>query len=390
MSNKMIKKAAACTLSAVMAVGLVAVTDAPKTTNVSAATKKVKKLSFKKKGYVMKSAGRWMNVRIRLNFSPKSSKTKNLTYKTSNKKIATVSKTGILRTKKKGTVTITAIAKNNKKAKATMTLTVGKVVKTLKFKEGTKKTVTAGSKFTLHPTYKPKDAATKAVTWKSSNTKVATVSSKGKVTTKKDGTVTITATAKDAGKKKATFKVTVKKKAVTPAKPTTETLIPVATGNGKVKLSGIDPKASQYVLKYKDNSVTISAKEAKEALGYLDNPESGYQAWVNTSYREKGFVSVSGKGNTKTVTLTANTKYAGKYEVTVTEVSVGKEYKVHAKRVTTGGTRDITVTVNNGVVTAKNDKTGVKYTAQKENGKYSIELPESIGNNVTIIQTVAK
>lgn len=381
MSNKMIKKATACTLSAVMAFGLVAVTDAPKTTNVSAATKKVKKLSFKKKGYVMKSAGRWMNVRIRLNFSPKSSKTKNLTYKTSNKKIATVSKTGILRTKKKGTVTITAIAKNNKKAKATMTLTVGKVVKTLKFKEGTKKTVTAGSKFTLHPTYKPKDAATKAVTWKSSNTKVATVSSKGKVTTKKDGTVTITATAKDAGKKKATFKVTVKKKP--------ETLTPVASGNGKVKLSGIDPKASQYVLKYKDNSVTISAKEAKEALGYLDNPESGYQAWVNTSYREKGFVSVSGKDNTKTVTLTANTKYAGKYEVTVTKVT-GKVYKVHAERKATGGTRDITVTVNNGVVTAKNDKTGVEYTAQKENGKYSIELPESIGNNVTIIQTVAK
>lgn len=390
MSNKMIKKATACTLSAVMAFGLVAVTDAPKTTNVSAATKKVKKLSFKKKGYVMKSAGRWMNVRIRLNFSPKSSKTKNLTYKTSNKKIATVSKTGILRTKKKGTVTITAIAKNNKKAKATMTLTVGKVVKTLKFKEGTKKTVTAGKKFTLHPTYSPKKASTKAVTFKSSNKKVATVTSKGKVTAKKAGKVTITATCKDAGKKKATFKVTVKKKAVTPAKPTTETLIPVATGSGKVKLSGIDPKASQYVLKYKDNSVTISAKEAKEALGYLDNPESGYQAWVNTSYREKGFVLVSGKGNTKTVTLTANTKYAGKYEVTVTEVNVGKEYKVHAERKDTRGTRDITVTVNNGVVKAKNDKTDVEYTAQKEKGKYSIELPESIGSNVTIIQTVAK
>ena len=387
MSNKMIKKATACTLSAVMAFGLVAVTDAPKTTNVSAATKKVKKLSFKKKGYVMKSAGRWMNVRIRLNFSPKSSKTKNLTYKTSNKKIATVSKTGILRTKKKGTVTITAIAKNNKKAKATMTLTDGKVVNTLKFKEGTKKTVTAGSKFTLHRTYKPKDAATKAVTWKSSNTKVATVSSKGKVTTKKDGTVTITATAKDAGKKKATFKVTVKKKP--------ETLTPVASGNGKVKLSGIDPKASQYVLKYKGNSVTIAAKEAKEALGYLEDPASGYKAWLNTSHREEGFVSVLGKGKTKTVTLTANTKYDGTYEVTVTEVTVtgvtvGKGYKVHAKRVATGGTCDITVTVNNGVVTAKNDKTGVEYKAQKENGKYSIELPESIGNNVTITQKFAK
>ena len=88
--------------------------------------------------------------------------------------------------------------------------------------------------------------------------------------------------------------------------------------------------------------------------------------------------------------MTANTKYAGKYEVTITKVAVGKEYKVHAERKATGGTRDITVTVNNGVVTAKNDKTGVEYTAQKENGKYSIELPESIGNYVTIIQTVAK
>ena len=387
MSNKIIKKAAACGLSAVMAFGLVAVTEAPKTANVSAATKKVKKLSFKKKGYVISVPGHWMNAKTRLKFSPKSAKTYKLKYKTSNKKIATISKNGIIRAKKKGTVTITAIAKNNKKAKATMTLTVGKVVKTLKFKEGTKKTVTAGSKFTLHPTYKPKDAATKAVTWKSSNTKVATVSSKGKVTTKKDGTVTITATAKDAGKKKATFKVTVKKKP--------ETLTPVASGNGKVKLSGIDPKASQYVLKYKGNSVTIAAKEAKEALGYLEDPASGYKAWLNTSHREEGFVSVLGKGKTKTVTLTANTKYDGTYEVTVTEVTVtgvtvGKGYKVHAKRVATGGTCDITVTVNNGVVTAKNDKTGVEYKAQKENGKYSIELPESIGNNVTITQKFAK
>ena len=36
------------------------------------------------------------------------------------------------------------------------------------------------------------------------------------------------------------------------------------------------------------------------------------------------------------------------------------------------------------------DKTGVEYKAQKENGKYSIELPESIGNNVTITQKFAK
>ena len=46
-----------------------------------------------------------------------------------------------------------------------------------------------------------------SVTWKSSNKKVATVSNKGKVTAKKAGTATITATN---GKKKYTCKVTVK------------------------------------------------------------------------------------------------------------------------------------------------------------------------------------
>ena len=393
--------------------GLVAVTDAPKTTNVSAATKKVKKLSFKKKGYVMKSAGRWMNVRIRLNFSPKSSKTKNLTYKTSNKKIATVSKTGILRTKKKGTVTITAIAKNNKKAKATMTLTVGKVVKTLKFKEGTKKTVTAGKKFTLHPTYSPKKASTKAVTFKSSNKKVATVTSKGKVTAKKAGKVTITATCKDAGKKKATFKVTVKKKAVTPAKPTTTTktttVTPVVSGN-KATLSGIDANATQYVVKRNGKEAIFSAADVQEALRYLGNPASAYKEWLATTLRTELFVTVEGtKGSaTKTVKVTnVNDQYNGEYTVTVTEEKAGTKYSVKAVKNSTSATRNIKVTVEpNGTVTAESDKYIVKsdktativtaknkenhhvYTAKKSNGKYTIELPASIGKDLTITQTV--
>ena len=410
MSNKMIKKAAACGLSAVMAFGLVAVTEAPKTTNVSAATKKVKKLSFKKKGYVMKSAGRWMNVRIRLNFSPKSSKTKNLTYKSSNKKIATVSKSGILRTKKKGTVTITAIAKNNKKAKATMTLTVGKVVKTLKFKEGTKATKTEGQKFTLHPTYKPSDAATKSVTWKSSNTKVATVSSKGVVTAKKAGNATITATAKDAGKKKATFKVTVKAKAVKPSTTTTTTTVkPVVSGN-KVTLSGIDASATQYVVKRNGKEAILSAADVKEALGYLGNPASAYKEWLATTSRTELFVTVEGtKGSaTKTVTVTnVNDQYNGEYTVTVTEVKARTEYNVKAVKTSTGATRNIKVTVaSNGTVTAESNKYKVvsdksatnvtitnkesnsTYTTKKSNGKYTIELPASIGKDVTITQTV--
>lgn len=408
MSNKMMKKAAACALSAVMAFSVVAVTDTAKTTNVNAATK-VKKLSFKKKGYVMKSPGRWMNVRLRLNYSPKSSKTKNLIYKTSNKKIATVSKKGILRTKKKGTVTITVIAKNNKKAKATMTLTVGKVVKTLKFKEGTKKTLTVGKKLKLHPTYKPSDASTKAVTWKTSNKKIATVTPYGTIKAKKAGKVTITATTKDAAKKKATFKVTVKKKAVKPTTTTKTTTVKANVSGNKATISGIDASATKYVVSRNGKEVIFTAADVKEALGYLSAPKTAYQKWLDTTTRTVGFVTVSGKkGATKTLTLmNTDTDYDGTYEATVTEETAGTKYKVVLVKEATGEIHNITVTVaSNGTVTAKsakytvvsdktatnititNNKTGNKYTTKKSNGKYTIELPASIGKDLTITQTV--
>ena len=55
------------------------------------------------------------------------------------------------------------------------------------------------------------NAANTAVTWKSSNTKVATVNSRGKVTAKSPGTATITCIAKDGSGQKATCKITVRK-----------------------------------------------------------------------------------------------------------------------------------------------------------------------------------
>ena len=66
-----------------------------------------------------------------------------------------------------------------------------------------------GKTLQLKATVTPDNATNKAVTWTSSNTKIATVSSTGKVTAKAAGTVTITCTAKDGSGKKATCKITV-------------------------------------------------------------------------------------------------------------------------------------------------------------------------------------
>ena len=394
MSNKIIKKAAACGLSAVMAFGLVAVTEAPKTANVSAATKKVKKLSFKKKGYVISLPGHWMNAKTRLKFSPKSAKTYKLKYKTSNKKIATISKNGIIRAKKKGTVTITAIAKNNKKAKATTKVTVGKVVKTLKFKEGKKKTVTAGKKFTLHPTYSPKKASTKAVTFKSSNKKVATVTSKGKVTAKKAGKVTITATCKDAKGKKAKFTVTVKA-APAPAKVVTP------------EYTGLVANADKYVLTRGKQTVEISAAQVKEALGYIADPAAGFKAWESKENFTLGVLSATGKGATKTATIKGTSNYDGKYTATVTKVS-DTEYAVVAKsekgqnhniKVTVAKDGTVTATSAKYVVTSDKNATNIVVkdaagkviaSATAKDGKYTVKLPADKAKDLTITQYVAK
>ena len=122
-----------------------------------------------------------------------------VTYTTSNKAIATVSSTGVVKGIKAGTVTITATTSTGLKTTCKVTVKAPSV-KFAKKSAVVYKGKTATVKATL--------AGVSSVTYKSSNTKIATVNSKtGTVKGIKAGTVTITATS---GKLKATYKLTVK------------------------------------------------------------------------------------------------------------------------------------------------------------------------------------
>lgn len=129
-----------------------------------------------------------------------------ITWTSSKKNVATVSSKGVVKAKKKGTAVITA--KYGKK-KLTCKVTVKQPVTSIKLSK-TSISLNEGKTYSLKTSIAPKNADNKAVVWKSSNTKIAIVSSKGIVTAKSAGTATITATAKDGSGKKSSCKVTIK------------------------------------------------------------------------------------------------------------------------------------------------------------------------------------
>lgn len=134
-----------------------------------------------------------------------------VTWKSSNSSVATISASGRVQAVAAGTAVITAAHKGSgKTAKCTVTVTEAKipVSKVTLNTNAIKWPVGRSGSFTA--TVLPSNATNKAVAWRSSNTKVATVSSTGKLTAVAPGMATITCTAQDGSGKYATCKVTVK------------------------------------------------------------------------------------------------------------------------------------------------------------------------------------
>ena len=148
---------------------------------------------------------------------------------------------------------------------------------------GLSKQIVAGKKLTLKAAVLPKTASNKKLLWKSSNTKVATVTQGGVVTLKKKTggkKVTITATATDGSKKYASWKITSMKGIVK-----------------KIKITGSKPVKAGKKLKLKAK-VTATKKANKKLLWISGNTK---YATVNA----KGIVTTKKSAKGKTVKITA-------------------------------------------------------------------------------------
>ena len=182
-------------------------------TNVTRKPVKVKKI---KVTGISKKIAAGKKVRLKAAVSPSNADNKAVTWKSSNKKVATVNSKGVVTMKKKSggkTVKIYAVAKDGSGVKATYKIRSMKgVVK--KVKISCAKSVKAGKSLKLKAKVKTNGKkANKKLAWTSSNTKYAKVTSSGKVKTYKAGkgkTVKITAKATDGSNKKKTVKIKIK------------------------------------------------------------------------------------------------------------------------------------------------------------------------------------
>jgi uncharacterized protein YjdB len=197
-------------------------------------------------------------------------------WKSSNTKIVTVDKKGKITAKSKtGTADVTVKLKSGKTE--TIPVTV-EPIKTTKITVSSRKvTVEKGKTQTLKPTVTPSDS-TEKVTYTSSDTKVATVSSKGVIKAKAVGTATITVAS---GSKSVKVKVTV------PARTTKITVTPKTVNLTKGKTKTL--------------KATVVPSNSIDKITYTTSNKK--VATVNS----KGVITAKGVG-TATITVKSGTK----------------------------------------------------------------------------------
>ena len=145
------------------------------------------------------------NKKIKLNVL--GTKSKDLTWKSSDEKIAKVDSDGVVSTIDYGTAIINVITSNGLESSCIIYVKEEKIlVKSIKI-NNSKERLYIGDNYSLKVTINPNNATNQSITFISSDNNVASIDKNGRIVAKKEGTVTIT--AKSSNGKISSFKLTI-------------------------------------------------------------------------------------------------------------------------------------------------------------------------------------
>lgn len=252
---------------------------------------------------------------LKANIYPSGAKNKKVKWSSSNSKVLKVSSKGVVTCVGKGTATITCKTDEGG-YKAKCKITVREKATSVKLNK-TKVTIYTTKSVQLKATVLPEGAHTKGVTWSSSNTDVATVDKKGKVTAVGSGKAVITVKT-ETGKKTAKCTVTVKK---------------------KVQVSSVELSRSRGTL-YKGQSYQLRATVFPSKATFPELKWTTGNKKVAT-VSSKGKIKAVGKGTTViTCRSVDNPRAFTTFRITVKSKATGVELN-HSKASMYEGTKGI-------------------------------------------------
>ena len=345
----------------------------------------------------------------------------NVTWKSSNAKVATVNETGKVSCNAKGKATISALVDG--KVQATVTVSVTTLVESLTIgsKTGTF-TVASGKKLNLTATAAPAEAANKAVIWTiTEGSEYAKISGSGVVTANKNltvpVTVTVQATAKDGSGVTAQQDITVNPLSYgveikRPNASENTTLVWDMADQNVIRLSAkVYPLSAEQSVTWKSSNAKVASIDASGKITCLKagtvtitataNDGSGKKASFKLQIvklmKSLGLMDVSVAGG-KSVTLkpligpadTTNKKLAWSVSENEYGIKINGSGKVSTKAVTEPVNVTVTVSALDGSgVSASCEVTVYPATTKVTISAKDGELPASISVDTTLELTAS-
>ena len=289
---------------------------------------KAESIGFSLKSYTITNLGQTPSFTPKI--LPENTANKNVTWKSSNANIATVNpSTGVIKAVNSGTCKITATTKDGTNLSASMDVIVDIKAKSVALDKTSMQITSKNSINKLVATVTPSQASQK-VAWSSSNGKIATVDSKGRVKAVSNGKCKIIATTTDGTNRTASCDVTVDIKFVTGISFDFNSYTITNVNQTPVFRPNITPSDAE------DKNVRWSSSNTKVAT-------------VSSS----GVIKAAGNGTCKiTATTTDGTNLSASFNITV---------NIKATKITM-------------------DKTKIELTTGKETEKITSSIEPSIAN----------
>lgn len=223
-------------------------------------------------------------------------------WSSDNTAVATVSSYGVVTAIGPGTAVITATAKDNPAVTASCNVTVSDIipVTSVSISAGPTGTFYVGQQFSFNATIAPNNATNQSIKWTSSDNSIATVNDYGLVTAKKEGEVTITATAADNKEKKASCSFII-------TKPVPVEKIEIVKGGKLVEswTSGDPTDIRARIYPYDATYKSVTWSSSNESVAKLSLIRIDTASTESVNYGTAIFNVVPGSRGTATIKITS-------------------------------------------------------------------------------------